>query len=142
MNCTKNILTIEMKRSRILADLRQSSYFNIVGARMAYCRYCGVEISYKRSKNDKWVPCDSITGEPHFCQKDKEKKPCGIVPCTICGRATFIQKQGRKKILIDYTTLAVHQCKKADVTRYAKYQQRQLKFDMAKSATLRSKNEN
>lgn len=106
---------------------------------MTYCRYCGVEISYKRSKNEKWIPCDSITGEPHFCREDKNKKPSGIVPCTVCGKPTFIQRQGRKKVAIDYATLAIHQCKKADVTRYAKYQQRQLKDDMTKSATSRSK---
>lgn len=105
---------------------------------MTYCRYCGVEISYKRSKNEKWIPCDSITGEPHFCREDKDKKPSGIIPCPVCGKPTFIQKQGKKKIAIDYATLAIHQCKKADVTRYAKYQQRQLKDDMAKSATSRS----
>lgn len=106
---------------------------------MAYCRYCGADISYKRSKNEKWIPCDAITGEPHFCKEDKNRKPSGIVPCLVCGKPTFIQKQGKKKIYIDYTTLAIHQCKKADVTRYAKYQQMRLKTDMAKSAMSRSK---
>ena len=48
--------------------------------KMTYCRYCGVEISYKRSKNEKWIPCDAITGEPHFCRDDKGKKPSGIAP--------------------------------------------------------------
>ena len=110
---------------------------------MSYCRYCGVEITYKRSKNDKWIPCDFITGEPHFCRENKTSKETGIIPCKICGKPTFIKKQGKKKVFIDYSTLAIHQCKKADVTRFIKYQQKQLKLEMVKkSETFRSKKEN
>lgn len=132
-------MTKRSVKNRILADLRFYSIFYCGEEKMTYCRYCGVEISYKRSKNEKWIPCDSITGEPHFCREDKNKKPSGIVPCPVCGKPTFIQKQWKKKVPIDYSTLAIHQCKKADVTRYAKYQQMQLKADMARSATSRSK---
>lgn len=91
---------------------------------MSFCRYCGVEISYKRSKNEKWIPCNFITGEPHFCQEQNPKisKESGIVPCKICGKPTFIQKKGRVKIAIDYATLLPHECKKGDVTRFKKYQ--------------------
>ncbi len=101
---------------------------------MSYCRYCGVEITYKRSKNDKWIPCDFITGEPHFCRENKTPKETGIIPCKICGKPTFIKKQGKKTFYIDYSTLAIHQCKKADVTRFIKYQQKQLKLEMEKRA--------
>jgi hypothetical protein len=109
---------------------------------MSYCRYCGVEITYKRSRNDKWIPCDVLTGEPHFCQeKKKDDKPkSGITPCPVCGKPLFITFNGKKKVLIDYTTLVIHQCLKSDITRYAKYKQKQLKDKMsARSATLRSK---
>ena len=109
---------------------------------MLYCRYCGVEITYKRSKNEKWIPCDLLTGEPHFCQEKKEDvKSTGIRPCSVCGKPVFVNQKGKKKILYDYTSLAPHICKKADITRYAKYQQKNIKLKMSeKSATLRSKN--
>lgn len=108
---------------------------------MGYCRYCGVEISYKRSKNDKWIPCDATTGEPHFCQEQKGciKPKSGIAPCPVCGKPLFITNNGKRKVAIDYTTLTVHKCLKSDVTRYAKYKQKQLKEKMSeRSATLRS----
>lgn len=60
-----------------------------------------------------------------------------LAPCAE-SRLSFRNRE-RKKFPYDYATLAIHQCKKADVTRYAKYQQKQLKADMAKSATSRSK---
>ena len=109
---------------------------------MLYCRYCGVEITYKRSKNEKWIPCDLLTGEPHFCQEKKEDaKSTGIRPCSVCGKPVFVNQKGKKKILYDYTSLAPHICKKADITRYAKFQQKNTKAEMSKrSATLRSKN--
>lgn len=106
------------------------------GMVMTYCRYCGCELSYKRTKNNKWIPCDSATGEPHFCNKIKQSrnnqkikaknkslimKNTGIAPCKICGKPCFLSNSGTKQIIIDYTTLQLHICKKADITRYAKY---------------------
>lgn len=93
---------------------------------MSYCRYCGVEISYKRTKNDKWMPCNASTGEPHFCNESNPKvsKETGIIPCKNCGKPTFIQKKGKTKISYDYSTLQVHECKKSDITRYQKYQKK------------------
>lgn len=90
---------------------------------MGYCRYCGTEIAYKRTKNEKWLPCNALTGEPHFCQKEggEKKQDTGISPCPRCGKPLFAQKKGRRKILIDYATLCEHQCKAGDMTRYAKY---------------------
>ena len=87
---------------------------------MSYCRYCGTEIAYKRTKNEKWV----LTGEPHFCQKDDKQPESGIKPCKICGKGVFASKQGGKEVLFDYATLAPHACKKADITRYKKYLQK------------------
>ncbi len=87
---------------------------------MSYCRYCGTEINYTRTANNKWMPYD-VTGQPHFCQENKESKPTtkttGLRVCKDCGKPVFMMK--RKKI--DYTTLNEHQCKKADITRYQKY---------------------
>lgn len=104
---------------------------------MTYCRYCGCELSYKHTKNNKWIPCDSATGEPHFCNKIKQSKSnqkvkaknkspiinntiknTGIIPCKICGKPYFVSKTG---LFIDYTTLEVHQCKKIDIMRWEKY---------------------
>ncbi len=103
---------------------------------MGYCRYCGAEISYKRTANERWMPCDAITGEPHFCKKDDEKitEKSGLAPCKICGKPTFVQQNGRAKTTFDYSTLLPHKCNKADITRFAKYQQRQLKETMAEKA--------
>lgn len=63
---------------------------------MSYCRFCGTEIAYKRTKNYKWMPCNLLTGEPHFCQegKDKFSSSSGLIPCPICGKATFSGKEG------------------------------------------------
>lgn len=88
---------------------------------MSYCRYCGTEIAYKRTKNEKWVPCNLLTGEPHFCKKDDKQPESGIRPCKICGKGVFASKKSGKTILFDYATLAPHVCKKADITRYKKY---------------------
>ncbi len=94
---------------------------------MGYCRYCGTEICYTRTANGKWLPYD-VTGQPHFCQENKSSKPTtktnGLQVCKLCGKPVFLMK--RKKI--DYTTLAEHNCKKADVTRYHKYLERTRKL--------------
>ena len=90
---------------------------------MSYCRYCGTEINYTRTANDKWLPYD-VTGQPHFCQENKTSSAIsGLKTCAKCGKPIFIMK--RKKI--DYTTLNEHVCKKADITRYTKYQEKQRK---------------
>ncbi|MBO4731246.1 MAG: hypothetical protein J5597_00365 [Spirochaetaceae bacterium] len=106
---------------------------------MSYCRYCGTELTYKRTKNDRWMPCNALTGEPHFCYEQKtsdERKTVteisGIVPCPECGKPTFIQKDGKSKILYDYSTLQKHSCRKADLTRYQKYLERQKKLEPVK----------
>lgn len=101
---------------------------------MSYCRHCGAEIAYRRTANERWMPCDAATGEPHFCRKDRDAKPTGIVPCSVCGRPTFIQRDGRRRTAYDYTTLLPHKCAKADVARHAKYRQRRLKEEMAARA--------
>lgn len=90
---------------------------------MNYCRYCGKEIAYKRTKNDKWLPCDASTGEPHAdCMgkiSGKNTKPGnGLLQCRKCGRPVF---RNKSKVLIDYTSLDRHLCKKADITRYRKF---------------------
>lgn len=90
---------------------------------MSYCRYCGTEINYTRTANDKWLPYD-VTGQPHFCQENKTSSTkSGLKTCAKCGKPIFIMK--RKKI--DYTTLNEHVCKKGDITRYAKYLEKQKK---------------
>lgn len=90
---------------------------------MTYCRYCGIEISYKRTKNDKWLPCNTLTGEPHFCNKDnknQKKSLSGLNVCQKCGKAIF--KKGRE--IYDYTTLMIHECKAGDITRFKKYNEK------------------
>ena len=92
---------------------------------MSYCRYCGREIMYTRTTNEKWMPYD-VTGAPHFCQENKSSKsktPSVLKVCQNCGKPYFLMN--RKKI--DYTTLAVHTCKKSDVTRYQKFKSRNKK---------------
>lgn len=92
---------------------------------MSFCRYCGREINYTRTANGKWLPYD-VTGSPHFCN-DKKNKPAeqsGLEVCKECGKPVFIMN--RKKI--DYTSLAVHVCKKGDITRYQKYLERTRKI--------------
>lgn len=89
---------------------------------MSYCRYCGTEISYARTANNRWMPCD-VTGEPHFCQEEKRTKTpreTGLKVCQTCGKPVFLM--GRKRV--DYTTLMVHECRKADITRWNKYKER------------------
>lgn len=85
---------------------------------MSYCRYCGREIMYTRTANEKWLPYD-VTGEPHFCNKDGKstKKTSGLEVCKCCGKPVFKMK-GKT---VDYTTLEIHQCRKVDITRYEKY---------------------
>ena len=85
---------------------------------MSYCRYCGREIMYTRTANEKWLPYD-VTGEPHFCNKKSKstKKTSGLEVCKTCGKPVFKLK-GKT---MDYTTLEIHLCKKGDVTRYEKY---------------------
>lgn len=89
---------------------------------MSYCRYCGTEINYTRTANNKWMPYD-VTGEPHFCQDAHDKKATkenGLKVCQTCGKPFFYM--GRRKI--DYTTLLTHECRKGDITRWVKYNQR------------------
>jgi len=67
------------------------------------------------------MPCDASTGEPHFCQNDKNKPESGLITCSRCGKPLFIKKTRGIKIFIDYSTLKTHKCSKADITRYMKY---------------------
>ena len=91
---------------------------------MSYCRFCGTEINYTRTANDKWLPYD-VTGQQHFCQENKNKAPeSGLKTCAKCGKPIFIMK--RKKI--DCTTLYEHVCKNADIARYTKYLEKQRKI--------------
>lgn len=85
---------------------------------MSYCRYCGREIMYTRTANEKWLPYD-VSGEPHFCNKEGKstKKTSGLEVCKTCGKPVFRMKNKT----IDYTMLEIHQCKKSDITRYEKY---------------------
>lgn len=88
---------------------------------MSYCRYCGREISYTRTINGKWLPYD-VTGNPHFCNKTKNNKldkrnKFGLLVCTKCGKPVFKDKDK----IIDYSSLSVHICKTADITRFTKY---------------------
>jgi hypothetical protein len=87
---------------------------------MSYCRYCGTEINYTRTKNDKWMPCD-VSGNPHFCQEEKKNQNSGLIVCEKCGKPTFKMK-GK---LIDYSTLNLHVCKNGDITRYQKFLEKQ-----------------
>jgi len=103
---------------------------------MSYCRYCGTEINYTQTTNDKWMPYD-VTGNPHFCQEGKNKKTSkdtGLKVCQSCGKPYFLM--GRKKI--DYATLAPHECRKSDITRYQKYLEK-TKNERAKTSNRRSK---
>lgn len=97
---------------------------------MSYCRFCGTEIAYKRTKNYKWMPCNLLTGELHFCQegKDKSSSSSGLIPCPICGKATFSGKEG----IMDYDTLTVHKCKNGDITRYNNFLERRKKLAAAR----------
>lgn len=83
---------------------------------MPYCRYCGREITYKRTKNDHWMPCNLLTGEKHFC-KEEGGVNSGLSVCPDCGKPVF-ETNGK---IIDYASLSPHKCMKADVTRYTKY---------------------
>lgn len=90
---------------------------------MSYCRYCGTEIMYTRTANEKWMPYD-VTGQPHFCNQNKksgEKNKSGLEVCKKCGKPVFKNK-GK---IVDYTTLENHICKKGDITRYEKYLNKQ-----------------
>lgn len=89
---------------------------------MSYCRYCGTEINYTRTANNKWLPYD-VTGNPHFCNKDGYKKNNGLFVCSKCGKPVF--KYG--KIYMDYSTLKKHLCKKGDITRYQKYKNERIR---------------
>lgn len=85
---------------------------------MSYCMYCGREILYTRTANEKWLSYD-VNEEPHFCNKEGKstKKTSGLEVCKTCGKPVFKLK-GKT---MDYTTLEIHLCKKGDVTRYEKY---------------------
>ena len=104
---------------------------------MPYCRYCGVEITYKRTKNEKWVPCDFATGQPHFCQEDRKKaeekgletRKTGISPCPKCGKPTFLKQEPGHLVRYDYTTLSPHRCLKADAQKFARYKAKRAKLD-------------
>ncbi len=87
---------------------------------MSYCRYCGTEINYTRTKNDKWMPYD-VSGNPHFCQEEKKNQNSELIVCEKCGKPTFKMK-GK---LIDYSTLNLHVCKNGDITRYQKFLEKQ-----------------
>lgn len=90
---------------------------------MSYCRYCGTEINYTRTANNKWMPYD-VTGQPHFCQEDKNNSvESGLKVCPECGKPIF--KMKRK--IMDYSTLEEHKCKRGDITRYQKYLNKQKK---------------
>ena len=90
------------------------------GKIMSYCRYCGREIMYTRTANDKWMPYD-VTGEPHFCNENsKTQADSGLEVCSTCGKPVFKLK-GK---YIDYTSLELHQCKKGDITRYKNYKEK------------------
>lgn len=86
---------------------------------MSYCRYCGREITYKRTKNDKWMSCD-VAGNPHFCNEEKStdsSQQTGLSICSKCGKPVF-KTRGK---WVDYTTLKIHVCRKIDITNYQKY---------------------
>ena len=84
---------------------------------MSYCRYCGREIMYTRTANEKWMPYD-VTGEPHFCNKNsKNQNDSGLEVCIKCGKPVFKLKSK----YIDYTSLELHKCKTGDITRYKNY---------------------
>lgn len=104
---------------------------------MSYCRFCGTEIAYKRTKNYKWMPCNLLTGEPHFCQegKDNSGSNSGIIPCPVCGKATFSGKEG----IMDYDTLMIHKCKNGDITRYTNFLERQKKLEAARKSKITKK---
>ena len=92
---------------------------------MTYCRICGTEIVFKRTKNDKWMPCNLLTGEKHFCQEDKSNSSqSGLMTCPDCGKPIFPKQKGVSVVFYDYATLGIHECKKADITRYVKYKNR------------------
>jgi len=91
---------------------------------------------YTRTANEKWLPYD-VTGEPHFCNKEGKstKKTSGLEVCKSCGKPVFKMK-GKT---VDYTSLEIHQCKKADITRYGKYQNIQKKKTTPISAKRKNK---
>lgn len=96
---------------------------------MGYCNFCGTEISYKRTKNDKWMPCNLLTGEPHFCRNGtSENNKSGLIQCTVCGKAVI--PMGNEPA-IDYATLLPHVCMKADVTRFQKYTEKERRLKKA-----------
>lgn len=88
---------------------------------MSYCRYCGKELLFTKTANNKWLPYE-VTGEPHFCNKDnKIKAKSGLKICKECGKPVFMSKNKK----MDYTTLSIHVCRKIDITNYQKYLKRQ-----------------
>jgi RNA polymerase-binding transcription factor DksA len=97
---------------------------------MSYCRYCGTEINYSRTTNDKWLPYD-VSGNPHFCQEEKKNQNSGLAVCEKCGKPIFKMK-GK---LIDYSTLNLHVCKKGDITRYQKFIEKQKKDSTIKKTS-------
>jgi len=104
---------------------------------MSYCRYCGTEISYTRTANNRWLPYD-VTGEPHFCQETKKKpttKSTGLKVCATCGKPYFLM--GKKKV--DYSALSAHVCKAGDITRYKKYLEKQKKSQPSNVGRKRSR---
>lgn len=103
--------------------------------RLTYCKDCGAELRFVRTAYDHWMPCDAMTGEPHFHDRDGSVKGkgggksagnrSGLSQCRICGRPVFYSRDGTKRVCMDYSTLEPHQCRKADITRLAKYNRRQ-----------------
>ena len=88
---------------------------------MSYCRYCGCEITYTKTVNDKWLPYD-VTGQPHFHNNEdiKAQTKSGLIVCKNCGKPVF----KNKGTFIDYTSLKPHTCNIRDITNYTRYLKR------------------
>lgn len=90
---------------------------------MTYCENCGIEISFKRTKNNRWLPCNYYTGEPHtvdICKKNNANINTGIVLCPKCNKPCFVYRG----ILMDQKTLRKHECKQIDITNWEKRKKR------------------
>lgn len=94
---------------------------------MGYCRYCGREIVFVRTANERWMPCELSSGSPHFCNNDNPdiSRETGISPCPRCGKPTFVRSVKRIRHIYDYTTLREHACAAKDIAKYQKYLKKQ-----------------